>query len=441
MWPLTRPQRQVLATLAVVAFFVAPSGYVAHQTWKVRQTGHLRHVERELSRNLGLPVRLVAVRYPRPGETLLLGLSLRPEGGEAGEVIQAEQARVVQEPGQLAIEATGLCIRGMGPRSLVRLASALVRRASGTASEPVNLVAADCRLELGPGIPAYRLRDLAGTMRRGQRGPTVTASYRVEDPGGSPRCELVLEDARGSQAGAATLTLRTADSGTLPARVLDPLFASGSWLGDRARVEGELELRQAAGEDWSARFRGALRDVDLAALMRRLAPARRLTGRATVEVERAEWADQPGRGPGWVEAHGVLRAGPGTIGGPLLDSLGAQLGFRLAPGRPGADRGDEDYQALGLRFDVQPHAPIRLAGGLGPEYAPDAVVVGGSHARPLASAPPGPVSVAGLIRVLVPDDPARPQQLIPARYESLVIQRFLPVPEDARRPDETPAHP
>src|SRR6185437_3473168 len=111
-----------------------------------------------------------------------------------------------------------------------------------TAYERVNLSAPGCDLDLGAGVPAYRLRELVGQFVADRAAPTVRASYRVAGPG--TRCELTLTRDRKADPVRTTLALKTMEGLPLPARVLDPFFDAASWLGPAARVDGALTLRQ-----------------------------------------------------------------------------------------------------------------------------------------------------------------------------------------------------
>jgi hypothetical protein len=86
------------------------------------------------------------------------------------------------------------------------------------------------------------------------------------------------------------------------------------------------------------------------------------------------------------------------------------------------------FQALGLSFGLEPSGLIRFDGALGPEQVPGVVLISGEHRMALASAPEGPSSVAGLIRALGAGQAMGPSQVIPARFESLLLQRYLPTP-------------
>src|SRR3954453_7345913 len=79
MFPLTRPFRQALATLALVVLTVVPTGFVAVMAWRINRPGHVRDVEIELGRQIGLQVPLEDFRYPRPGEVVYRGIVLRQE--------------------------------------------------------------------------------------------------------------------------------------------------------------------------------------------------------------------------------------------------------------------------------------------------------------------------------------------------------------------------
>ena len=75
MFPLTRPFRQGLATAALFVFTILPTAFVALYAWRVNRPGHIRDVEIELGRQLGLQVTLEAVRIPSRASWSTRGLS------------------------------------------------------------------------------------------------------------------------------------------------------------------------------------------------------------------------------------------------------------------------------------------------------------------------------------------------------------------------------
>ncbi len=432
MLTLTRPQRQALATLAVLALLVAPSAFIAWNAWKLRRPDHRLAVAAALSNRLGARVTLDQVSYPRPGETLLKGVVIRQDepgakAHSAGEIARAAVLRLRSEGQLLRVEADGLTLRAAGPRQALAQLGTLLQRVGADGTTEVSLLAASCHIEPGAGLSRFRLQDVAGMLKVEARSLTLSASLRLDAPG-APRCELSLVRDRQANGLHTTLTVRTADKATLPASALNPFFASDSWLGPDALVEGELVLHQINAGDWDAQFRGRLDNVDLATLAGRLAPEHQLRGRGRIEFQDARWTDLPGRGAGWSRATGTLTARAGTIGTGLLRSLRDSVHFRLDPALDLAAEGQE-FQSLGLRFEIAPSGTLQLAGALGPDLPPDTVALHARGREPLLSAPEAPARITGLIRALAPARLNRPDEVIPARFESLVIQRYLPASE------------
>jgi hypothetical protein len=446
MLSLTRPQRQALATAAVIGLLVAPTVMIALNALRLRRPEHRQEVASALSDRLGARVTLASVSYPRPGETLLRGVVIRQDdaGGKAGnapgagEIARAEVLRLRTEGALLSVEADGLTLRAAGPRQAMAQLGAMLRRAgSGGVATEVALLAPSCHIDPGAGLERFRLRDLAGQVKVGAKGLSLSASLRPDTPG-SPRCELTLVHDRRADGLHTTLTVRTADGAALPGGALGPFFVTPSWLGPDARVDGELVLHQANAGDWDARFRGTLHDVDLGTIAGRLAPDQHLRGRGEVTIEEARWADLPGRGPGWTQAAGTITAKTGTIGAGLLGSLRDAVGFRV-DARLAAGAESVAFAPLGVRFAIAPTGTVTLAGALGPDQPPGAVALAARGRQPLLSAPEAPARIAGLIRALAPARANAPDEVIPARFEALVIQRYLPaagVPPAATAPTD-----
>src|SRR5947209_1000384 len=130
MLALTRPHRQILATLALLLFTVAPSGYVGLLAWRLNRPGHVRDVEVEVSRELGLPVTIGSVRYPRPGEALYRDVSLRLEEGQSKltQVAHADALRLVRDGREWLVETEGLTLRADSPRGMMAQLAAILPR-------------------------------------------------------------------------------------------------------------------------------------------------------------------------------------------------------------------------------------------------------------------------------------------------------------------------
>jgi hypothetical protein len=432
MFPLTRPVRQALWTVAVLILVISPTAYVAATAWRIGQPGHLRELEVEIGRRLGLHVSLEGVCYPKPAEVVYRGVILRqeePRRHGLTEIARATQVRLRRLDGELVLETEGLRLTGETPRTAMAQVGALLQRPVGGPITRISLSAPTCELDLGHDALRYELRDVAGTFQADAAAPAAQVSYRLKSPGGSTRCELALTRDRKADPIQTTLALKTMEGVPLPARVLDVFFDSADWLGASARVEGSLSLRQSGVRDWVAEFQGDLHDVDLRALVDRRFPKNHLAGLARVAIRSAHWGDRPGQGPGWLDANGELTTRHGKIGRGLFNALLTEMKFRPAKRgrleRVGPADGDVDFQALGLAFEIDRNGEIHLAGCLGREFDPATVLV--QQSRALAFAPAGAANVRGLINTLFPTQDNEPGVLIPLTSESRVLL-CLPAP-------------
>lgn len=430
---LTRPYRQALSTLALFALTVVPTIYVTWTAWRINRGEHLREVEGEIGRPLGLHVTIDGVSYPRPGEVVYRGIVLRqeePRRKGLTEVARAREIRLRRGNRELTLETDGLHLRGESPKLAMAQVGALLQKSGDASFERISLSAPTCDLDLGEKGLRYSLREVAGTFQADRNAPTVTVSYRLATRGASTRCELTLVRDRKAEPVRTTLALKTMEGLPLSARVLDLFFDTADWLGKAAKVEGALTLRQTGARDWEADFQGDLLDVDLSTLVERRFPGQHLSGVSRVSMKTARWAERPGQGFGWVEARGELTTGHGSIGVGLLRALASEMKFRFAPKLVKADdrKPVVDFRALGFSFVMTHDGEIRLAGALGNEFAPDVVLAGATS--PLAYAPEGAANVRGLIKTLYPINAASdPGLLVPLTAESKVLL-CLPVPPD-----------
>ena len=433
MFPVTRPNRQAAASIALLVLTVIPTAYVAWTAWSIGRPGHRREVEVRMGRLLGLQATIQSVRYPQPGEVVYEGVVFRQEEPRSKGLIEVARARFVRlrkGDRELAIEAEGLSVRAESPRGAMAQVAALLRRSGESDYERVSLTAPSCDLDLGAGVEPYQLREVVGIFNPDAAGPNIHASYRVVFPGASTRCELTLCRDRTAESVRTTLAFKTMEGLPLPARVLDPFFDTKSWLGFDARVEGALTLRQDGSKDWEAEFEGDLHQIDLEEMVTRRFPNHRLRGKARLAIALARWAERPGQGYGWVEARGELSAGPGTIGQGLLHALNTEMKFRNAPRVAraiSAGQTDLDFRALSLAFAMTSDGEIKLKGALGSEFADNLVLAGATS--PLAYAPEGAANVRGLIKSLFPVTAINHADMVPLTEKSRLLL-CLPVPAD-----------
>lgn len=425
----TRPYRRIAATMALIGLAVAPTAYVGWTALAIRQPAHVRQVEAEIGRTLGLSVRLDSVRYPRPGEAIYEGVSIRhrePRSEAHAEVAHADRLVVSQGQRELRLRADGLRLSGDGPRQVLEQVAGWIKLDGVGQSgwDRVTLLAATCRVELGGPALAFQVKDLAGTYQADRGAPTFSASCRVVDGSASTRCELTLTRDRQGASVRNLLTVATREGPPLSGRALRPFFDASGWLGDRASVTGELALRQREGHEWEAEFQGELGSVDLNSLIGRRFGEHRMAGLARVSIGRARWGDRGSLGFGWIDADGTIAVGSGSISRSLLDAIGRQLRFRT-PDSIAAIGPDLRFEALAMGFSIAEDGGLKISGELGPDYPRDAVLA--DSRRILASSPREPGDVRGLVNALFSETAGTPDLLVPSTAESQGIQRYLPL--------------
>src|SRR5947209_7171597 len=181
MFPLTRPSRQALATVALVVLTVFPTFYVAWTAWRINRSGHLREVEGEIGRPLGLHASIDGVSYPRPGEVVYRGIVLRqeePRHKGLTEIARAREMRLRRAHRELTLETDGLKLRGESPKLVMAQVGALLQRSGASAYDRISLSAPTCDLDLGGDGLRYSLREVAGSFLADRTAPAVTISYR-----------------------------------------------------------------------------------------------------------------------------------------------------------------------------------------------------------------------------------------------------------------------
>lgn len=424
MVSLTRPVRQGLATLVVVLVSIAPTVYVGVTAWRINRPGHVRDVEVELGRRLGMHVGLREVGYPRPGEVRVRGLVLRREesrGGRLAELARAEVVRVERIDRELMLRLDDPSFRADSPAEGLEQLAGLLAQSGRLPYERVSFSASSCRLDLGTDGQAAAVRDMAGTCVIEPEGATLKLSFAAPGSGPLTRCEAVVSRDRRAEPVATTVTVKIVEGPPLPAGALGAFFDVPEWLGPRATVEGELVVKKAGTGGFEAAFAGAFHDVDLAALVDKRFPGRHASGRARVAITNARWGDRGAQGPGWIEAKGELTADAGSIDAGFLEALAREMRFRPSSRLKArtAHGGDVDFRVLGLAFAINPAGEIHLQGSLGPEFAPDVVLAGAT--APLLSAPLGAASVHGLIKTLFPTAAADSSVLVPLTAQSRAL--------------------
>lgn len=438
---INRMHRQVAATVFVVVVLIFPTLATLWWAWAINRPGHVRDVEVQLSRSLGLQVGLDSVRYPRPGEMVLIGPVFRQEEPRGRVFREVARARMISirplEEGR-QIEVLGLQLVGDSAETGVAQLAQLLQKSSVKAGEGQRLAFSVDRCEIlveqgASGKPVRtEWRTVAGLVDARQEQSFIQASGWMYNADERTRCEFKMTRKRQGEQASSQIEIATMEGPALPAKVLEPLLNTSGWLGENAKVLGQLTLRQVEQAPWDAQFTGTFEDVDLSQLVTGRFGPYRLLGEGRVQIKRAHWADRPEQGPGWCEVQGELTSGPGKISHGLLLSMGQQMKFRIIPDWIRASKPGEivEFGGIGLQFHLTDDGLIRFAGACGPDFGRDVVAVSGTaaHPKPVVAAPSGIVTVRGLIKTLFPVDLAQAELLVPTTRESQALQRYLPMP-------------
>jgi hypothetical protein len=434
MFPVTRPLRQAVSTILLLILTVLPTLAIGTIAWRINQPGHVRDVEVELGRKLGMHVSLDQIEYPTPGAVVYEGLVLRaqePRGKGFAEIGRADSVRLNQTDRELTILLENPRLHAASPGEGMALLEMIIQRSISIPFERVGVSAPACQLDLGRDDLQFKFVDMAGEFLADPAAPTLKIAYGVPGSGKGSRCEVMLTRDRRTEPFETSLLFKTVEGSPLPARMLNVLFDAEDWLGAEAKVSGMLDLRQAGSNDWRATFQGEMLDVDLARLVNRRFPRHRLTGRARIAVENAAWGQRPsGQGPGWVLVKGQLSASQGSIGLDLFEALAREMKFRLGARKPHVDvrKPEVEFRSLGFTFAMQSNGEIQINGALGHEFPPDAVLA--SSSTTLLSAPQGMANVHSLIKTLFPTTANNSGVMIPLTAESQVLLS-LPLPAGA----------
>jgi len=437
---VSRMHRQVAATVFVVVGLILPTLGTFWWALSVNRPGHVRDVEVRLSRELGLQVGLEGVAYPRPGEIVLLGAVFRqeePRGRVFREVARAKRLSLKPQENGYLLEGPELNLVGDDAETAMGQLGQLIQKASTNAGSIKRLVVAVDRCQIlvenGAGHRPVKLdwRGVAGTVESRPEQTVVKASGWMHQSDQRTRCELELTRKRLGEKAETHVTLATVEGPALPATVLEPLVDTPGWLGDVARVQGQLTLTQVDSQPWQARFAGTLDQVDFSRLINNRFGSHRLAAQGQIQIRQAAWGDRPGQGPGWREIDGDLTMGPGSVSHSLFLAMGQQMQFRLAEylHKSNQARGDVAFGSLGLQFHLTDDGRIAFGGACGPDFAPDVVAVSNqAKPVPIMAAPASAANVRGLMKTLFPVNLAQAELLVPATRESQALQRYLPMP-------------
>ncbi|MFM1802502.1 MAG: hypothetical protein RJA81_1854 [Planctomycetota bacterium] len=437
---INRLHRQLAATGFVVLALILPTIVTLWWVWTVNRPGHVRDVEVQLSRQLGMQIGLDAVRYPRPGEMILVNPVFRheePRGRVFRELARAKSIVLKTGQDQLQVEAFAMQIVSDSADSAVSRLSQILSRMNQQGATPVRIAfsADTCEVLVEHGASGRPVRSqwktIAGMIDSRPDQATIQASVWNVDRQDQTRCELKLVRKRQGEQAATEIQVATME-GSLPAVLLEPLIDTRGWMGEKATVQGQITMRQTEQQPWDASFAGTFQKVDLSKLVTGRFGPYRLSGDGKIHIRKAQWGQRVNQGSGWREVEGDMTAGPGSVSHGLLLSMGQQMKFRIIPDWIRASEPGEtvEFGGIGLQFHLTEDGNIQFGGACGPDFGRDVVAISRSSARPkpVVAAPNSIVTVRGLLKTLFPVDLAQAELLVPTTRESQALQRYLPMP-------------
>jgi hypothetical protein len=372
-----------------------------------------------LGRQLGLVVKLEAVRHLRPGVVLYDGIELAdPETGQTilrSRCLEVAWRRQADSQGQLR---PTLCVIASQPE--------IETAAIGRGWQWLQRL-----LENSPGRPQVNVQISADavTLRADERSQTMSevAALLETLPGRSsaqidfrlvgaetpePACIRVVRSREVSPP-ASRFELSTGD-GELPCSVLALAIDELKPLGPRCRFHGQVWANETP-DGWEGEVAGQLAELDFGSLISDHFPHRLSgIGRATITSARFH------RGR-LEECCGVVAAERGTIGRSLLAAAVDRLG--LVPGPAPLPPGDRvAYEELAMSVVLDANG-LRLRGLCG--SAEPGTILSDGRNRLLGEPARGSQPVAAFVQMLVPQSIVQ----VPASRQTDWLLRHLPVPD------------
>jgi hypothetical protein len=372
-----------------------------------------------LGRQLGLVVKLEAVRHLRPGVALYEGIELAdPETGQTilrSRCLEVAWRRRADSQGQLR---PTLCVIASQPEIETATIDVAWRWLQRLLENPPDRLLANVRVSAD-----------AVTLRAEGRSQTMSevAALLEPQPGrSSAQIDFRLVGAQAPEPAwirvvrsrevsppASRFELSTGD-GELPCSVLALAVDELKSLGPRCRFHGQIWASETP-DGWEGEVAGQLAELDLGSLIGEHFPHRLSgVGRATIASARFH------RGR-LEECCGVIAAERGTISRSLLKATDERLGLVLGPAPiPPGDRVPYEELAMSIVLDAN---GLRLRGMCG--TAEPGTILSDGRNRLLGEPPRGSQPVAALVQALVPQSVVQ----VPACRQADWLLHHLPVPD------------
>jgi len=372
-----------------------------------------------LGRQLGLAVKLEAVRHLRPGVVLYDGIELAdPETGQTilrSRCLEVAWQQQADSQGQLRPTLSVIASQPEVETAAIGLAWRWVQRLlenSPGRLEPDVQFSADA-VTLRADDRSQTLTDVAGLMETLPGKTSAQIDFRLVGADTPEPAGIRIVRNHEASPPASRFELSTGD-GELPCSVLALAIGELKPLGTRCRFRGQVWANETP-DGWEGEVAGQLVELDLGSLITDHFP-HRLNGIGKATIQSAHF--HRGR---LEECSGILVAERGTIGRSLVSAAVDRLGVVAGPEPlPPGDR--IAYQELAMSVVLDANG-LRLR-GLCTTAEPGTILSDGRN-RLLGEPSRGAQPMAALVQTLVPQSVVQ----VPASRQTDWLLRHLPVPD------------
>jgi hypothetical protein len=418
MFQLHDSTRRRVCIAGFLTLGLLPALVIAGWCIERRLPGSVEAEAQQLSRQLGLDVKLGGLQYPQPGRKLYERLELNdPETGQTLfrcrllELARQQQsnARGQSRPA-LTLAVAQPELEAAALNRVWRCLERIIEGACGPLETDVQLSAAE--LTLWAAGNSQTLTEVRGTLENLSGGMHARLDFRLAGVTAPEPAHIRVVRNRQVSPPASGFELDSG-GGELPCNVLAMGLKELAPLGPRCRFRGCLWANETPS-GWQGEITGQLVELDLGALVTDHFP-HRLNGIGEVTIQSARF-----RGGRLEEGAATLVAGPGTIDRSLLVAAVERLGLAKPTEKlPAGETVPYKQLAFLATLDAQ---GLRLSGRCDPSGT---ILCGDDQKRLLGEPQEQPAPAVALVRTLVPQSAVQ----VPASRQTDWLLRHLPVPE------------
>ncbi len=420
MFQLYDKTRRRICVAAFLTLGVLPALLVGGWCWGRHTWGCLQVEAQQLSRQLGLNVKLGGMKHLRPGVVLYEQFAAAdPETGRP--IFRCRLLEIARQTpsagGPAATRRPTLLLTASQPEvdaaSLDRVWQCLQRSLEGLGGPlETDLRLSAAELTLRAADNSQTLTEVKGTMESLPDGTHVRLDFRLVGANTPEPAHICLVRNRQVSPPASGFELHTG-GGELPCGVLAMGLRELKPLGDRCRFRGIIWANETP-DGWQGEVTGQLVDLDLGGLVSDHFP-HKLSGAGEVTIESARFRH------GRLEQGSAVVAGPGRIDRSLLAAAVERLG--LVPTAELLRNGDlVEYKQLAFSATLDAQG-LTLRGRC--DAAERGTILSDGRHRLLGESQQPPTPAVALVRMLVPQSAVQ----VPASRQTDWLLQHLPVPE------------